>query len=188
MHSKSALWFRLIVASAFGAWFWIVYFLADLATGGRTDLVHLDFAFEAAVPFLPWMSIFYLSITPLMLLAIPLIRDPIEFLALALTLASEVLVASLRAALRLISGSKLPLLITRASSSGCPTARPCTPTEVPPLLTLSDHRRNAGGRVLELELFGHIYFYKVKFNFYIINIISSLKYNYNFFLKNIHNI
>ena len=88
-----ALRTNLLMTGLFTLLFIVVYGGADLLGAWVDDRYLVAFAFEASLPFLPWMAVIYLSILPLMLLA-PLVFDtPEKLLPLFVVLSLEVVVA-----------------------------------------------------------------------------------------------
>ena len=49
----------------FAIWFELIYGVADYITGIRTSRVPVHFQWELAMPFVPAMTVFYMSIFPL---------------------------------------------------------------------------------------------------------------------------
>ena len=75
--------YYLLLGTAIALWFAIVYGACDWITAHRSLRLPLHFPWESRIPFMPWMSAFYLSIFPLFW-AIPFIlRTRAELLAMA---------------------------------------------------------------------------------------------------------
>jgi membrane-associated phospholipid phosphatase len=64
-HIREAVWLGLL----FWIWLELVYVVTDVLTGARTFRVRLHFDWELSIPFVPGMTVFYMSIFPLMWLA-----------------------------------------------------------------------------------------------------------------------
>ena len=101
-HSRLFAWpgwahigHAIALGIAFSLWFAVIYGGADFLAGLRDRYfrVHLDA--ELALPFVPMMSVFYMSIYPLFWCAPFVLRTVPELQALALTLATVTLVAGL---------------------------------------------------------------------------------------------
>jgi membrane-associated phospholipid phosphatase len=95
LPAGSERWRLAALSTAFGVFFYSVYWLADYYTGTLTSRHRVDFAFEASIPFLPWMILFYLSITPLLILLPFRFRTAVDALPAFATLCSQVAIAGL---------------------------------------------------------------------------------------------
>ncbi|HXO70674.1 MAG TPA: hypothetical protein VN838_17060 [Bradyrhizobium sp.] len=91
----SERWRLAALSIAFSVFFYSVYWLADYYTGTLTSRHRVDFAFEASIPFLPWMIVFYLSITPLLMLLPFRFRTAADALPAFAALCSQVAIAGL---------------------------------------------------------------------------------------------
>jgi membrane-associated phospholipid phosphatase len=91
----SERWRLAALSIAFGVFFYSVYWLANHYTGTLTSRHRVDFAFEASIPFLPWMILLYLSITPLLILLPFRFRTTVDALPAFATLCSQVAIAGL---------------------------------------------------------------------------------------------
>jgi membrane-associated phospholipid phosphatase len=74
--------------------FWIVYGGTDYLSTGRT-LRRVHFDFELLIPFVPAMTLAYISMNGLFLLAPFLLRTPRELAALAASLVAAILIAGI---------------------------------------------------------------------------------------------
>jgi membrane-associated phospholipid phosphatase len=79
--------FAALLSLANTLWFLIVYGGADWLTAQRTFRVPVHFAAELRIPFVPWMSVFYMSLYGLFLLAPFVLRTRREFRAAVITMA-----------------------------------------------------------------------------------------------------
>jgi len=86
---------NLLLSAAFAAYFWIVYFLGDLVAARAAWRWHVALPFEADIPFLPWMSVIYLTVTPFFCLAPFVFRTPQRLLPLFVTMCVEVSAAGI---------------------------------------------------------------------------------------------
>jgi membrane-associated phospholipid phosphatase len=77
-HIREALW----LGALFGIWLELVYGLTDHLTALRTFRVRVHFDAELAIPFVPAMTAFYISIFPLLWLAPFTLRKRDELRAL----------------------------------------------------------------------------------------------------------
>lgn len=87
-------WKLAVKTGCFCALFWAVYWPANefAASGPR---FRVDMAFEAGIPFLPWASLIYISIVPLMLMAPFVMRSDARMRPLFCALCAELAIASL---------------------------------------------------------------------------------------------
>ncbi len=69
LPARTELPLLIAMSAAFGAWFYGIYWLAYQYTGAVAERLRVDLAWEAAIPFWPWASVLYMTITPLLLLA-----------------------------------------------------------------------------------------------------------------------
>jgi membrane-associated phospholipid phosphatase len=76
-----------LLALANTVWFEIVYAGADALTAHRSLRVPVHFSAELRIPLVPTMSLFYMSIYPLFLIAPFVLRTRREFRAVVITLA-----------------------------------------------------------------------------------------------------
>jgi membrane-associated phospholipid phosphatase len=76
-------------------WFIIVYGGCDAITAHRATRVRIHFDWELAIPFIPSMTIFYMSIYALFLAAPFIIRERENFLHLSLKLNATILIAGI---------------------------------------------------------------------------------------------
>jgi membrane-associated phospholipid phosphatase len=76
-------------------WFLAVYGGADLLTARRGFRVPVHFAAELRIPFVPWMTVFYMSLYGLFLLAPFLLRTRREFAAVISTMAVAIAVSGI---------------------------------------------------------------------------------------------
>lgn len=81
------------MSASFMAFFYAVYWAADRHAATHTPRLRIDFPFEAAIPFVPWAILVYLTITPLLLLAPFVFRSSRRMRALFVALCLEVIVA-----------------------------------------------------------------------------------------------
>jgi hypothetical protein len=86
---------NLLLSVAFAAYFWIVYFIGDFVATHSTWRYQVALPFEADIPFLPWASVIYLTVTPFFCLAPFVFRTPQRLLPLFVTLCVEVSVAGI---------------------------------------------------------------------------------------------
>ena len=76
-------------------WFELIYCSADFVTAHRTLRIPVHFQFELAIPFVPAMTVFYLSIFPLFWLSPFILRTRHELRSLFVTLSICVLCAGI---------------------------------------------------------------------------------------------
>jgi membrane-associated phospholipid phosphatase len=93
MPRGAALRGNLVLALVFAAWFWIVYGTGNFVAGRAAERFHVALPFEAAIPFVPWAAVIYLTVTPLFCLAPFIFRTPERLLPLFVTMCVEVAVA-----------------------------------------------------------------------------------------------
>lgn len=74
-------------------WFLAVYGGADLLTARRGFRVPVHFAAELSIPFVPWMTVFYMSLYGLFFLAPFILRTRREFAAIVSTMAVAIAVS-----------------------------------------------------------------------------------------------
>jgi hypothetical protein len=86
---------NLILALAFGTYFWIVYFAGDFVAAHAARRHHVALPFEADIPFVPWAAVIYLTVTPFFCLAPFVFRTPQRLLPLFVTMCVEVTVAGI---------------------------------------------------------------------------------------------
>jgi membrane-associated phospholipid phosphatase len=84
---------NLLLSAAFAAYFWIVYFIGDFVAAHSGWRWHVALPFEADIPFVPWMAVIYLTVTPFFCLAPFVFRTPQRLLPLFVTMCVEVTVA-----------------------------------------------------------------------------------------------
>lgn len=82
-----------LLSLANALWFLAVYGGADLLTARRGFRVPVHFAAELRIPFVPWMTIFYMSLYGLFILAPFILRTRREFAAAVLTMAVAIAVS-----------------------------------------------------------------------------------------------
>jgi len=87
--------FAWLISLAGLLWFILVYGGADALTAHRSFRVRVYFDAELKIPFVPEAAIVYMSIYPLFLAAPFILRKRREFVALAMTLNLEILVAGI---------------------------------------------------------------------------------------------
>jgi membrane-associated phospholipid phosphatase len=87
--------FAWLVSLAGLLWFVFVYGGADALTAGRSFRVRVHLNAELGIPFIPEAAIIYMSIYALFFAAPFILRERREFLALAMTLNLEVLIAGI---------------------------------------------------------------------------------------------
>ena len=87
--------FAWLISLAGLLWFILVYGGADAITAHRSFRVRVYFDTELKIPFVPEAAIVYMSIYPLFLAAPFILRKRREFIALAMTLNLEILVAGI---------------------------------------------------------------------------------------------
>ena len=85
----------LLMSLFFSLLFNAVYWGADYYAGTLATRHRVDFAFEAWIPFLPWMSVIYLSISPLLMLLPCVLRSAKAAMPVFATLCTQVVVAGL---------------------------------------------------------------------------------------------
>jgi membrane-associated phospholipid phosphatase len=86
---------NLLLSVAFAAYFWIVYFAGDFVAARAAWRWHVALPFEVDIPFIPWMAVIYLTVTPFFCLAPFVLRTPQRLLPLFVTMCAEVTVAGL---------------------------------------------------------------------------------------------
>jgi membrane-associated phospholipid phosphatase len=82
-----------LLSLANALWFLAVYGGADFLTSRRGFRVPVHFAAELSIPFVPWMTIFYMSLYGLFILAPFILRTRREFAAAVLTMAVAIAVS-----------------------------------------------------------------------------------------------
>lgn len=87
--------FAGLLSAANGLWFVLVYGGADRLTALRGLRVPVHLAAELRIPFVPAMTVFYMSLYLLFLLAPFVLRTRQEFRAVVLTMASVILVSGI---------------------------------------------------------------------------------------------
>ncbi len=88
---RTNLKLSLFFAMVFG----VVYIGADLLSVGVSPRLRVAFDFEAGIPFVPQMAIAYLSIIPLLFLALFVLTSPRRLFPLVFVLSLEVIVAGI---------------------------------------------------------------------------------------------
>jgi membrane-associated phospholipid phosphatase len=89
----AALGLNFLLASAFAAYFWTVYWIGDSVAANSVERFHVAFAFERTIPFFPWAALIYLTVTPFLCIALFMFRTPVSLLPLFATLCTEVTIA-----------------------------------------------------------------------------------------------
>jgi membrane-associated phospholipid phosphatase len=89
----AALRGNLLLSIAFGAYFWIVYGLGDFVAAHAAERHHVALPLDFMIPFVPWASVIYLTVTPLFCVAPFVFRTPDRLLPLFVTMCVEVTVA-----------------------------------------------------------------------------------------------
>jgi membrane-associated phospholipid phosphatase len=84
-----------LLALANTLWFLVIYGGADLLTAHRTLRVPVHLAAELAIPLVPWMTVAYMSIYPLFVMAPFVLRTRREFRAAVATLAGVILIGGI---------------------------------------------------------------------------------------------
>jgi membrane-associated phospholipid phosphatase len=79
----------------FGAVFYGLYGLTDYLTGLHDYRIDIHFGWEQSIPFIPEMAVFYLLISPLLMLAPFVIRSIEQFMVLFRLLLAETAIAAL---------------------------------------------------------------------------------------------
>jgi hypothetical protein len=87
-------WKLALRTGGFCALFWSIYWPAN-EFAAAAPRFRVDMAFEAWIPFLPWASLVYISIVPLMLMAPFVMRSDARMRPLFYALCAEIVVASL---------------------------------------------------------------------------------------------
>jgi membrane-associated phospholipid phosphatase len=90
-HVGEAVWLGVL----FGIWLEVAYGLADYLTALRSSRVRVHFDWELAIPFVPSMTVFYVSVLPLMWLAPFTLRTRSELRALVAALSRVTLFAGI---------------------------------------------------------------------------------------------
>jgi hypothetical protein len=90
-----ALCANLLLATAFGAFFWSVYWTADFVAGRAPQRFDVALPLDRSIPFLPWTALIYLTITPLLCLAPFIFRTPARLVPLVITMSLEVAFAGI---------------------------------------------------------------------------------------------
>src|SRR3989442_12779519 len=88
-----ALGVNLALSGAFAAYFWIVYWAGNFVAAHATQRFRVALPFDLMIPFLPWASVIYLTVTPLLWLAPFIFRTPERLLPLFAALCAEVTIA-----------------------------------------------------------------------------------------------
>ena len=91
--TKEEITVNLIVSLVFGLLFCLLYGSGSALFHVATDIHRVDFPFEQAIPFVPWASLVYLTVTPMLMLAPFVLKSPVKLVPFAATLALEVLIA-----------------------------------------------------------------------------------------------
>ncbi len=87
--------FAALLSLANTLWFLAVYGGADLLTARRGFRVPVHVSAELRIPFVPWMTVFYMSIYGLFFLAPFILRTRREFVAIVATMAVAVAVSGI---------------------------------------------------------------------------------------------
>ena len=90
---REALVVNLAISLVFAVFFWLLYGSASALFHAAPALHRVDFAFEQAIPFVPWAALVYLTVTPFLWIAPFVLRTPERLIPLVATLALQVLVA-----------------------------------------------------------------------------------------------
>jgi fatty acid desaturase/membrane-associated phospholipid phosphatase len=90
---REALVVNLFVSLVFAMFFWLLYASGSVLSHSAPIVYRVDFAFEQAIPLVPWASLVYLTVTPFLLLAPFVLRTPERLIPLVATLALQVLTA-----------------------------------------------------------------------------------------------
>ncbi len=91
--SREALIVNLMLSVVFAAFFWLLYGSGSLYFNSAPAVHRVAFSFEQLIPFVPWASLIYLTVTPFMLLAPFVLRTPERLIPLVAALALEVALA-----------------------------------------------------------------------------------------------
>jgi hypothetical protein len=83
------------LSAVFTAVFYGLYGLTDYVAGLHDYRVNIHFGWEQSIPFIPEMSVFYILITPLLLLAPFVVRSIEEFKVLFRLMLAETVIAAL---------------------------------------------------------------------------------------------
>jgi fatty acid desaturase/membrane-associated phospholipid phosphatase len=84
---------NLMVSLVFTIYFWLLYGSSAVLSQLAPVVHRVDFAFEQAIPFVPWASLVYLTVMPFLALAPFVLKTPERLLPLVATLALQVLIA-----------------------------------------------------------------------------------------------
>jgi membrane-associated phospholipid phosphatase len=90
LPERDALPKNLLLSAAFSAFFWSVYWTGDFVAGRAPQRFDVALPLDLSIPFLPWASLLYLTITPLLCLAPFIFRTPARLLPLVITMSLEV--------------------------------------------------------------------------------------------------
>jgi fatty acid desaturase/membrane-associated phospholipid phosphatase len=90
---REALIVNLVLSVVFAAFFWLLYGSGSLYFNSAPAVHRVAFSFEQLIPFVPWASLVYLTVTPFLLLAPFVLKTPERLMPLIATLALEVLTA-----------------------------------------------------------------------------------------------
>jgi membrane-associated phospholipid phosphatase len=88
-----ALGVNLALSGAFAAYFWIVYWAGNFVAAHAAQRFQVALPLDLMIPFLPWASVVYLTVTPLLWLAPFIFRTPERLLPLFVALCAEVTIA-----------------------------------------------------------------------------------------------
>jgi membrane-associated phospholipid phosphatase len=91
--TREALVVNLVISLVFAIFFWLLYGSGSVLFRSLPTLHRVDFAFEQFIPFVPWASVIYLTVTPFLWLAPFVLRTPEQLIPLVATLALQVLIA-----------------------------------------------------------------------------------------------
>ncbi len=90
---SEALTVNLVLSFVFAAFFWLVYGSASLLFHSVPAVHRVDFAFEQAIPFVPWASLAYLTVVPFLALAPFVFKTPEQLVPFGVALVLEVFIA-----------------------------------------------------------------------------------------------